>query len=307
MQHLVTLFDLTASDIKDILQLTAELKADRAAGHRPQILAGHTLIQLFEKPSLRTRISFESAINELGGDGTFMGCAEAGLGGRESLEDVARVTSSYADFVVLRTFSHELIERFATVSSCPVINGLSDGFHPCQALTDVFTIKEVFGTFPDRRLVYVGDGNNVTRSLAIAAAHLQLPFTICTPPEYQVDAEFLSGLKSRMPSADVIVTHDPAAAVRDASVVYTDVWASMGQEKEAETRQQAFADYQINGALMSQAPAECRFMHCLPARRGIEVTDEVVDGPQSVVFEQAENRKHLAKGLFVWLHRQRSR
>ena len=182
-----------------------------------------------------------------------------------------------------------------------MINGLSDARHAGQALADVLTMQEVFGKLAGRRLVYVGDGNNVAMSLAIITAQLQLPMTVCAPEGYQLSSDFLAMLKKRLPTSDLTCESDPRTAVADASVIYTDVWTSMGQESEAEERRQAFAPYSMDGALRASAPADCRFMHCLPARRGIEVTDDVVDGPQSIVFQQAENRMHLAKGLLVWL------
>jgi ornithine carbamoyltransferase len=301
IRHLTSLYELRSADVEEILGICSDLKAEYRQGARPALLQGRVLVQIFDKPSLRTRLSFEAAIMQLGGSATFLSTTEAGLKGRESLPDVARVLGSYVDAVVIRTFSQSLIDDFAGYAECPVINGLSDDKHPCQALTDLMTIREVFGSFDGRRLVYVGDGNNMAASLAIAAALVGLKITICSPPDYQLNDEFLDDLKQRISAADVSVTTDPQAAVRDADVVYTDVWASMGQEAESDARKQAFAAYQINADLMSQAPEECRFMHCLPARRGTEVTDEVMDSPRSIVFQQAENRMHLAKGLLAWI------
>ena len=304
MRHVITLFDLTPTEVHAILDLAGELKQKMIGGERPQLFPGHVLTQVFEKPSLRTRVSFEAAMIELGGNGIFLTHQEAGLNGREKLDDVARVISRYSDVVVLRTFSQESIGEFAQVASCPVINGLSDTNHPCQALTDYFTMQELFGSLTDQRLVYVGDGNNVAVSLAIAAAQLDLPITVCSPAGFELPEKFVKELKSKYPNADLTQLADPHQAVKDASVIYTDVWASMGQEAEKEKRQKVFADFQINAKLLASAPADCKVMHCLPARRGLEITDDVVDGPQSVVFQQAENRKHLAKGLIAWLLRQ---
>jgi ornithine carbamoyltransferase len=301
MKHLTTLLDVSPDDFGEILDTTAELKAKFQRGERPPLLAGAVLALLFEKPSLRTRISFEAAMTHLGGDSIFLSGGDAGLNGRESLADVARVLSSYSDAIVLRTFSQQLIEDFAKLATCPVINGLSDERHPCQALTDVFTMREVFGSLAGKKLVFVGDGNNVAASLAIATAYAGMSMTLCSPPGYELDAGFLADLKNRVPTADVTVLADPVKAVRNADVIYTDVWASMGQETQADQRNKDFAGYQVNAALMSLAPAACRFMHDLPARRGLEVTDDVLDGPQSIAFQQAENRMHLAKGLLVWL------
>ena len=300
MKHLLSLLELSPDDIRELFQLAADLKAKTKRGQRPALLQQRILTQVFEKPSLRTRVSFEAAMMQLGGSSIFLSAKDAGLQGRESLADVARVLSSYSDVVVLRTFSQKLIEDFASYSNCPVVNGLSDDHHPCQALTDLFTIQEVFGDL-QRRLVYVGDGNNVAVSLAEICAQLDVPFTVCTPKGYELDAKLLADLKQRFPKADLSVTTDPKQAVKDADVIYTDVWASMGQESEAAQRNNVFAPYQINAPLMAAAPKTARFMHCLPARRGTEVTDDVMDGPQCLAFEQAENRMHMAKGLLAWL------
>lgn len=300
-RHLTSLDDLTSDDLQEILRTAADLKQKYNAGDRPALYPGRVLAQLFEKPSLRTRNSFEAAIVNLGGSGIFLTMAEAGLDGRESLSDVATVLSSYSDVITMRTFSQEFIHDFAGYCSCPVVNALSDDRHPCQALTDLLTIQETTGSLEGTHLVFVGDGNNVAQSLAVAAGMTGMKFTLAVPAGFEMSDEFLSQLKSRWPNADVHQTADPAEAVSTADYVYTDVWASMGQEDEAERRRQAFADYQVNAALMKHAPAAARFMHDLPAKRGLEVTDEVMDGPRSIVFQQAENRMHLARGLFAWL------
>ncbi len=304
MRHLRTLFDLGVDEFFEILDLSAELKRKWQQGERPALLERRVLTQVFEKPSLRTRNSFEAAMAQLGGYGIFLSGKDAGLEGREALSDIARVLSSYSDVVVLRTFSQKLIEDFASYSSCPVINGLSDERHPCQALTDLFTVREVFGQLKGRRLAFIGDGNNVARSLTVACAYAGVSMTIASPEGYELPEAFLREVRQRVPSADIRQIRDPVQAVRDADVVYTDVWASMGQEAEAEQRRRVFQPYQVNAELMSKAPSGCRFMHDLPAKRGQEVTDEVLDGPQSIVFQQAENRMHLAKGVLVWLLRQ---
>ncbi len=301
LKHLISLDDLSATDVEEIFDISAELKHKMKRGDRPPRLKGHVLTQIFEKPSLRTRNSFEAAIIQLGGGGIFLTSEEAGLQGRETLADIARVLTSYSDAVVMRTFSQDLIRQFASFSSCPVINGLSDERHPCQALTDLFTLKEVFGELKGQRLVYIGDGNNVAKSLAIATSLMQLSMTLAAPPVYKLENSFLDELKQRFPTADISQVEDPEEAVKDADVVYTDVWASMGQESEADERQRIFAPYQVNSQLMASAPDKCLFMHDLPARRSMEVTDDVIDGPNSIAFQQAENRMHLAKGLLVWL------
>jgi ornithine carbamoyltransferase len=240
-------------------------------------------------------------MTHLGGGSVFQSTGEAGLNGRESLPDVARVLSGFSDVIVLRTFSQQLIDDFAEHSRCPIINGLSDNAHPCQALTDLMTIRETFGELAGRQLVYIGDGNNVARSLCMAAALSGISLTLCTPKDFSVEAELLTDLRSQFSGIDIRETDNPKTAVVTAEIVYADVWASMGQESEAAARRAVFAPYQVNAALMSQAPAGCRFMHDLPAHRGEEVTDEVIDGPSSIAFQQAENRMHLAKGLIAWL------
>ncbi len=304
MRHLITLHDLESSEILEIFALVQELKDKQKAGERPQLLQGQTMTQVFEKPSLRTRLSFESAMWELGGGASFFTCKEAGLDGRESIEDVARVIGGYSDVITLRTFSHELIEQFAKNSKASVINALSDLSHPCQALTDLFTMQELAGDLSQQKLAYVGDGNNVAYSLASCCAMLGVPFVVSSPEGFELSSDFVTSLKANIPDAHLELESDPLKAVAESTMIYTDVWASMGQEAETEKRKKIFADYQVNSKLMSAAGSNCKFMHCLPAKRGLEVTDEVLDSRQSVVFQQAENRMHLAKGLLVWLMRQ---
>ncbi|MFQ5733373.1 MAG: ornithine carbamoyltransferase [Planctomycetaceae bacterium] len=301
MKHVRTLYDLSTDDIHAIIERSLDLKRRLSGGERAPMLTGRNLALLFEKPSLRTRVSFEAGMTQLGGGTSFLSTQDAGLHGREALKDVARVLSSFVDVVAMRTFSQQLIADFAANSSCPVVNALSDELHPCQVLTDLLTLTEVFGDVAGRKLVYVGDGNNIARSLAIGSARVGASLTICTPPTFAVDDAFLADIRRRIPTADVTTTTDPATAVKQADVVYTDVWASMGQEAEAAARRQAFAPYQVNAQLLGLAPAGCRFMHDLPAHRGEEVTDDVIDGPASLAFQQAENRMHLAKGLLAWL------
>jgi ornithine carbamoyltransferase len=302
MRHLRSLYDLKAGEVLEILNLASDLKAKFKQGERPALLPGRVLAMVFEKPSLRTRNSFEAAMLHLGGGGIFITSQEAGLNGRESLPDIARVLSSYSDAIALRTFSQQLIEDFAAHASCPVINALSDERHPCQALTDVFTIQEVFGKLEDLHLVYLGDGNNVARSLAIATAFTGMKMTLVSPKGFELPAKFIKDLAKKVPGARLTQTTN-LDAIASADIVYTDVWASMGQESQADSRRGVFAPYQVNAALMSKAPKHARFMHDLPAHRGEEVTDEVIDGPKSIAFLQAENRMHLAKGLLVWLLR----
>lgn len=301
MRHVTTLFDLTPDDVMDIFETAEQLKEKHTAGEVVRPLENRVLTLIFDKPSLRTRLSFEAAIGQLGGSASFFTAKDAGLYGRESLPDVARVVSGYSDAIVLRTFSHKTVVDFCEWSKCPIINGLSDDFHPCQALTDLFTIREVFGALTNEKLVFVGDGNNVAASLAILCGMVELPFTLCCPPSYEIPDATVASLLERYPNSQLTQTNDIDAALTDADIVYTDVWASMGQEDEADERKQAFAPYQVNGQLLAKAKPSCRFMHDLPARRGLEVTDEVMDGSHSIVFQQAENRMHLAKGLLAWL------
>ena len=301
MRHLNSLLELTPAEIATIFGLAQSLKERLQRGDRPQILSGYVMAQLFEKPSLRTRMSFDAAMMQLGGASIFLNAKDAGLGGRESEKDVARIIGGYSDVVTLRTFSQQLIDNFIEHSGVAIINGLSDERHPCQALTDVFTMQEVLGDLRGKKCVFIGDGNNVASSLAIATALCGMPFTVCAPAGYRLQPRFLKALIKRVPTAQVDQTDNFEAALADADIVYTDVWTSMGQEAEADKRQSIFGSYQINSTLMEMAPRSCRFMHCLPAKRGLEVTDEVIDGPQSIVFQQAENRMHLAKGLILWV------
>ncbi len=301
MRHLNSLLELRREDVDAIFSLTGALKDGLAKGQRPPVLAGRVLTQVFEKPSLRTRVSFEAAMMQLGGSSIFLPAKEAGLGGREAVRDVARVLGGYSDVIVLRTFSQQLIDDFVEFSGTSVINGLSDLRHPCQALTDLFTMQEAFGKIRGRKFVFVGDGNNVATSLATACAMLDVPMTVCAPDDYRLTDEFLAELRERCPDAEIEQTSELKVALKDAAIVYTDVWTSMGQEAEDGERQQVLGPYQVNAQVMRLAPKSARFMHCLPAKRGREVTDEVIDGPQSIVFQQADNRMHLAKGLFCWV------
>ncbi len=300
MRHLTSLFDLSTDHVREILTLARELKSQLRRGERPQLLAGHVLTQVFEKPSLRTRLSFDAAMMQLGGSSIFLSRKDAGLEGREAVSDVARVIGGYSDVIALRTYKQSLVEDFARWSGKPVINGLSNDCHPCQALADAQTIEEAFGSFSGLRVAYIGDGNNVAVSLAEVCGHLGMSFSIGTPPEYEFPRPFVERLQQRFPKLELLETNNPHEAAKHADVVYTDVWASMGQEDEKEARQKDFVGFQVDVALMKSANRKARFMHCLPARRGQEVTDQVMDGPQSLCFPQAENRMHLAKAALVW-------
>ncbi len=301
LRHFTSIADIDAAELAHLLQLAATLKDDRA-GHAP--LQGRTLAQIFEKPSLRTRLSFDVGMTELGGHSIYLSPQEVGLGRRESVADVARVVSRMVDAVVLRTNAHETIEEFAKYASIPVINGLSDLSHPCQGLADILTIVEKKG--PDLRdvtIAYVGDGNNVVHSLMLCAVLRSARMRIATPVGFEPAQRYveLAQAAARATGASLELLHDPIAAVRDADVVYTDVWTSMGQEQEYERRRRAFQGYQVNAELLRHAKPDAIVMHDLPAHRGDEITDDVMDGPQSVVFDQAENRLHAQKAVLCWL------
>lgn len=292
-RHLVSISDLEPVDIEDLLRDAALLKRDRRP--EPPPLAGRVGALIFEKPSLRTRMSFDVAMYELGGHAVYLSPAEVGLGRRESVADVARVVSRYADVAILRTFAHETIEEFARYASIPVVNGLSDHEHPCQALSDLFTLAEGKGSLRRLVLAYLGDGNNVANSLVLCAAKTGLRLRIACPEGYDPDPRCVA--LARQEEADLAIMRDPRDAVSGADAIYTDVWTSMGQEAEYERRRRAFMGYQVNSALLAYAKPDAIVMHDLPAHRGEEITDEVLDGPQSVVFTQAENRLHMQKAI----------
>jgi ornithine carbamoyltransferase len=300
MQHLVTLFDITQADLRQIMATATHLKQQLAQGVRPPVLDRMVLALLFEKPSLRTRVSFEAGIAQLGGSSLFLG-EEVGWGKRESYADFSRVLGEYVDVIVCRAKSHDRVQQLASFNLAPVINGLTDLSHPCQAIADVMTIEESLGSLRGKRLVFIGDGNNVARSLMLICAMLEMSFTIACPDGYQVDDPWCGRVKQAYPQAKFSQTRDPLEAVVDADAVYTDVWTSMGQEAEKAERRQIFADYRIDEKLMKVAPRHARVLHCLPAIRGQEITDGVIDGPQSDVIRQAGNRMHAQKGLLVWL------
>jgi ornithine carbamoyltransferase len=300
MMHLLTLDEMSAADLEILFEDARQLKRARQAGpSHARALAGKTIALLFEKPSLRTRISFEVAARELGGDSLYLSPPEVGLGSREAIADVARVLCAYVHAVVLRTFRHQAVEEFARYASVPVINGLTDAHHPCQGLTDVFTIAEHFGSPAGKTLAYIGDGNNVAHSLIQAAAKSGMVLRIATPPEYAPQATVLAAAQrdAEQTGARIELLHDPVAAAEGAHVLYTDVWTSMGQEVERTSRQATFAPYRIGANLISLAAPEVIVLHPLPAHRGEEVADEVIDGPHSRVFAQAENRLHVQKAL----------
>jgi len=300
MRHFLAMSDLAPAEIDRVFSISEDLKAKSQEGLREPLLPGRVMAMLFEKKSLRTRVSFEVAMAHLGGTAIFLG-DDVGFGSRESLADFARVLSEYVDVIVVRAKRHETVQEIADYSSCTVINGLTDYAHPCQAMADLFTLRELFGSLRGRTLAWIGDGNNVARSLAVGCGKVGMRLAMATPEGYQFDAAFLDTLTRQVPHLELLVTADPLIAARDAIAVYTDVWASMGQESETEKRRRDFAAYQVNGQLMSRVQKGAVFMHCLPAHRGEEVTDEVIDGPHSVVVQQAANRLHVQKGILAWL------
>ncbi len=304
MRHLLTLADLTPAEIEGLLQLAEKLKREwKRAGNKP-ILAGQTLALYFQKPSLRTRVSFEVGMDQLGGRGLYLSDAEIGMGKRESVPDIARVLSRYTQGIMARVFRHRDLETMAQYASVPVINGLSDYDHPCQVMADLLTIREQLGKdVRDKQLVFIGDGYNMANGLLFGASKVGLHITVATPEAYKPSKEVMARAMefSEDSGARVRWTTDPHDALRNADVVYTDVWTSMGQEAENEVRRKAFKDYQLNATLMQSAPSRALIMHCLPAHRGEEITDAVADSPNSIVFDQAENRLHAQKAILAWL------
>jgi ornithine carbamoyltransferase len=300
-RDLISIQDFSPDELACALELAAAMKA-RPADFRGS-LAGKQIVLFFEKPSLRTRLTFEAGINALGGTSFFVDQTQSRLGAREPLSDVAHNLERWIDGIVLRTFSHETVTTMALHAGIPVINALSEQEHPCQAMADMLTLQEHFGELRGAHLAYVGDGNNVAHSLMLAAASLGASITVGTPKGYEPDAGITSiaRLAAKVSGASVRVTNDPIEAVTGADAVYTDVWASMGQENEAADRLKIFAPFQVNQKLFSHAAKHAVFMHCLPAHRGDEVAASVIDSPRSVVFDQAENRLHVQKSILVLL------
>lgn len=303
MKHFLELANWSSPDLWHLIKLAVHLKMEWQSGGNRPVLANKILGMVFQKPSLRTRVSFEVGMKHLGGDAIMLGPQEIGLGTRESIPDVARVLSGFVQGIMARVFDHAHVLELAEYASVPVINGLSDAYHPCQAMADMLTIYERFDRLRGLKLAYVGDGNNVAASLLEAAAHFGLDFAIATPEGYELP---MATRDKAMPLAEksginVTMTAHPAQAVEKAHVIYTDTWVSMGQEKEAEERRPIFAPYQVNQDLLHYAHSEAIVLHCLPAHRGEEITNEVADGPQSMIFQQAENRLHAQKAILVHL------
>ncbi len=295
----LTLSDMSSEEIDTLLNRAIELKSGKDSAACP--LIGKSIGLLFDKASTRTRISFQTGIYQLGAQAIYINANELQLGRGETIEDTAKVLSRYLHAIVIRTFAHETIEKFADNAAIPVVNGLTDLHHPCQALADLLTIKEKKGRLKDVRVTYIGDGNNVANSLIEAALITGIDLSLACPEGYKPDNKIYEKARSEGAKADILT--NPEEAVKDADVLYTDVWVSMGQEKESETKKKVFNDYQLNRNLLSLAKPDAIVMHCLPAHRGEEITDDVIDSPQSVVFDQAENRLHTQKALLEMLVR----
>jgi ornithine carbamoyltransferase len=292
--------DLDAREMRTVLALAAELKERGQAGDRPPLLRGKVLALLFEKPSLRTHATFETGMFHLGGHALYLDDRSVGMGRRESYADIARNLERWVQGIAVRTFAHANVEALAAHARVPVINALSDWEHPCQALAALLTLQERWERLEGLRIAWVGDGNNVLRSLLLGAVRLGVSVAIAAPLGYELDAATLDEAGRRAAPGTVIdVIDDPVRAVRDADLVYTDVWASMGQEGEVDRRRPVFARFQVNAALLARAPRHALVSHCLPAHRGEEITDEVLDGPRSVAFDEAENRLHVQKSLLA--------
>jgi ornithine carbamoyltransferase len=303
MKHFTAIADCTPEELNHVMDVSFRLKDQlKRTGRNDPVLAGKTLAMIFEKPSLRTRVSFAVGMTQLGGSGLLLRQEEVGLDTREPLKDVARVLSSMCDGIMARTFEHDKVLNLAKWSSVPVINGLTDYSHPCQAMADLMTLMEHFGRdLRGRTLAYVGDGNNVARSLAVACGKFGLRFVLASPGSYALPSEDVDRIMSHVPDLDFVVTDDPVEGVRDADCIYTDTWVSMGQEAEKARRVKDFAGFQVDEKLLAAAPRHAVVLHCLPAYRGLEISDAVMESPRSLVFPEAENRLHAQKGLMAVL------
>ena len=295
MRHFLSIQECTAQELRDLLTLSAELKRQQKQGTLQQTLKGKVLAMVFEKASLRTRMSFQVAMSDLGGQAINLKPDDIGiLGQREPVKDIARVLGRYVDGIMARTYMHQSLLDLAQYANVPVINALSDWSHPCQAMADLLTIHEHCGRLAGIKLAFIGDGNNVARSLAFACAKFDMRMTVASPAGYELDADSIKAANQEHPCLEQM--QDPVQAVKDADVIYTDTWVSMGQEAETAARVKSFDGYQVNADLLSHAP-KAKIMHCLPAHRGHEITDEVFESPNSVIFDQAENRLHFQRAL----------
>lgn len=300
MKHLRDIGDVSREEVREVWKLAQELKSRQKAGISDFRLMGKSIALVFEKPSMRTRVSFEAGATQLGAHAIYLSPQDIGLGKREAVQDIAKVISRYVDGLVVRVFSHRTVEEIAEASSVPVLNGLSDESHPCQAISDLFTVFEKLGEVEGKRLCFVGDANNVARSLCWICSKLRMEFVLSSPEGYELESHFLQKVERNSGAVSYQLCRDPREAVRGADVIYTDVWVSMGQEAEAEKRMRDLRNYQVNEELVGLS-AGALVMHCLPAKRGYEITDGVLDGPQSVVLDQAENRLHIQKALLLKL------
>lgn len=301
-RHLISDTDLSKEEIEAFFASTRQLKEAYTRGKLDSSLSGKSLGMIFEKSSMRTRVSLEVAMTQLGGHAIYLTPQDINIGKREAIKDVARVLSRYVDCIAIRTFSHEHVVELAKNATVPVINALSDYLHPCQALADLYTIKEKLGTLEGVKIAFVGDANNVARSLALLCAMLGVSFTIASPKGYEFPPEFVEDMRQTLQKDALALQFvNPRDVVKNADVIYTDTWTSMGQESEAEIRLQHFKGYQVNKELVALAKKGVLIMHCLPAHRGEEITDEVIDGPNSIVLDQAENRLHVEKAILLML------
>lgn len=301
MKHFINILDHSEEELTALLLRSKELKSRMKAGIPDRILLGKTLMTIFEKPSTRTRVSLEAAASSMGANSMTQEMSTSRLGEREPIKDVARVISRYVDIVAIRTFEHENVEDFAKYSDVPVINALSDYSHPTQAMGDIITISEHYDDVKGKHIAFIGDGNNVAFSIAAAAARFGMAFTLICPEGYEFQDKDVKFLREKVPGQDFCITNKIDDRIKSADIIYTDVWTSMGQEDEYEKRKKIFQPYQVNGELLAKAPGHCKVMHCLPAHRGEEITDEVIESERSIVFDQAENRMHLYRGLFAEL------
>lgn len=301
MKHFVEILDYSRPELEEILRCAAVMKRRMKSGITDRLLLGKCLGMYFEKASLRTRVSLDVAMSSMGGTAINLDTGGRILGAREAIEDQARVMSRYVDIISIRCYDHETVRKLAQYATVPVLNALSDYNHPSQAMADVLTARERLGELEGRTLAFIGDGNNVARSLAAACARLGMKFVIAGPSGYELEPEFFRLVEGRAPGASLRQLSCPREAVRDADIVYTDVWTSMGQEAEAEERRSIFRPFQLNAALMAEARKNPIVLHCLPAHRGEEITDEVIDSPRSAVFDEAENRMHMNRALFLVL------
>lgn len=300
-KDLLSVHDLSLTDIEDIFALAKQLKAERKQGIEHHLLKGKTLGMIFQKASTRTRVSFEVGMWQLGGMALYLNANDLQIGRGEPVKDTARVLSRYLDGIMIRTFSHAEVEQLAEYADVPVINGLTDLLHPCQALTDLFTILEYKGELKGRKLAYIGDGNNMANSLLYSCAKVGMHISVATPLEYKVNQDIVRNAKAaaQVSEACIELVNDPYLAVKDADVIYTDVWASMGEKSKWQVRWQALARFQVNNELVRAAKPDAVVMHCLPAHRDEEITEEVMESPQSIVFDQAENRLHVQKAIMA--------